>query len=224
MGSSESPQDRYVRDTLKPQLEQLQQNLPNLYNYFTQNKQDVLNSYKGFTPASYTQLSPDAINNFYRIASTGLNQQQNLDTSRAAQQAAGLAASRGLSSPSGYVSQQTQNVRNQYIPQFTQLQGANAQALSQLAQYNNQGVNQNALYNNQGLNQANTAYTNLLAQLGQQGGNALQTDFGNRQNIASLYSGMSQYYDPYSTKDKNTQLFGNVLNGASKAATTALLG
>lgn len=211
MGSSESSQDRYVRDTLMPQVRQLQANLPNLADYYKQNRQDVLGSYTPFRQATYTSVSPDAINNFYRIASQGLSQQQNRDTSFAASQAGALAASRGLANPSGFVSQQTQNVRQSYIPQFTNLEGAQAQALGELAKFNAQGQNQFNLYNNQGLNQNARDYTNLIAALGQQGGQALQGDFANKAQIAQLYNVMSQYYDPYSSKDKNTSFAGNIL-------------
>ena len=202
MGSSESEQDRYRRDTLEPQMQQLRDSMPQLFNYFQQQRGNVLGSYKGFTP-----MSGDSLNKYFDTANTNLTQNMNSQVAQTSQQAGALAASRRLANPSGFVGNQSQNVRTAFNPQFGELQGKRFGALADLERYNNMG-----------LNTSNKDYTNLLMQLSQMGGQAMQGDFGNQQNLFGAYNQMGQYYDPYSSKEKNTQLGGQLIGYGAQAA------
>ena len=205
MGSSESQQDRYRRDTLEPQLEQLKNSMPQLFEYFNQQRGQVLGSYKGFTP-----MSGDSLNKYFDTANTNLTQNMNSQVAQTSQQAGALANAYGLANKGGYIGNQAQNVRTAFNPQFGELQGKRFGAQADLERYNNMG-----------LNTSNRDYTNLLMQLSQMGGNAMQGDFGNQQSLFGAANQMGQYYDPYSPKDKNQQLFGQLLNAGSKVAGAA---
>lgn len=208
MGSSESSQDRYVRDTLNPQLQQLQSQMPKLYEYFQQQRGDVLGSFKGFTPLS---ANTENINKYFDTANRNVTQNMNQQVSQAGQQAGASAAARGIANPTGYTGYQTNQVRQSFVPQFGEIEGQRFGKLADIQQ-------QTDLYNNQGQNQSNQQYTNLLQQLAQMGGTAMQGDYGNQQGIFNAYQQMGQYYDPYSSKEKNTSLFTDLAKGGAQAA------
>lgn len=100
-------------------------------------------------PTKY--FGTENITNSYNLAKQSLGQTMAQDVSDTASQAGALAASRGFAAPSGFVSNQTNQVRSAYAPQFTRLAsdyqsnlGRNQQdlwrALFGTTQFNNQNL------------------------------------------------------------------------------------
>lgn len=204
MGSSESQQDRYRRDTLEPQYNEFKSKVPNLFDYYNTERNTILANRRGFTP-----LSTDTTNRYFDVSSGNLNRTALGQAGQSAGQAGALAASRGLANPSGFTSGAYQSTLGQFAPQFGSLEANRAQTAADIARYNNQGVNQE-----------NRDLVSLLTQLAQMGGTAMQGDFSNQGAIMNAASGMAQYYDPYSPKEKNTQMLGGLIGGGAQAASS----
>ena len=196
--SGVSDRERYNQQ-LQGRLNNIQ--APNLTDYYSQQRQQILGQYK-----QPSMLNFDNLNKFYNTAQGNLNQQMGQQVSDASAQAGALAGARGLANPSGFVNRSANQVRQSFAPQFGQLEANRAQAQFDIEKYNN------ALQN-----QSQQDYLNLLMQLAQQGGNAMQGDYANQLGLFNAYSGMSGNYDPYSERDKFMNFIGQVAPSVIKA-------
>lgn len=175
--SGVAPRDTYNQQ-LQGRLGGIQP--PNLTNMYQQYRSDVMGSVK----------PPTDLSKYYDTARQNLNQTVNSQVADTSAQAGALAASRGLANPTAFVSNQANNVRQSFNPQFGQLDQSQAlQTAQQQDEYNRY-------------------LTQLMMSLGQGGINAAQGDFGNQTGLFNLYAGLAGNYDPYSERDKMYQLGG----------------
>lgn len=226
-----SDREKYNQQ-LQQQFQSLMSSMPNMTDYYGKQRDQILASFKGFQPmtnystVNFNPVGSGALDKYFGAAKQGLNQTMASQVTDAASQAAALAASRGFASPSGFVSNQTQNVRESFNPRFSELEAEKARSMMDLERYNNQmqydvsktntGIsNQFGLYNNQGQNQSNQYYTQLLTQLAEMMGGGMQTDFSNKAGLFNTQANLSQNYDPYTSWDKFLNFGSNALPAAA---------